>query len=68
MLVNGRIVFAPRTDRWAVELWADNLLDKNYKQVAFNSGFQNAPTNETGVLNAFLGAPRTFGVTIRAKY
>ncbi len=67
-LVNARIAFAPRGDKWAVELWAENLFDQNYKQVAFDSGFQNVPTNGTGVLDAFLGAPRTYGVTFRAKY
>ena len=67
-LFNGRVAFAPRDDRWAVELWAENLFDKDYKQVAFDSGYQNVPSNATGVLDAFLGAPRTFGVTLRAKY
>jgi len=67
-LVNGRIVFGPRGDKWGVEVWADNLFNQNYKQVAFDSGFQNVPTNKTGVLDAFLGAPRTYGVTFRAKY
>ncbi len=68
MVWNGRVVFAPRSDRWSVEVFAENLFDKDYKQVAFDSGFQNAPTNAKGVLDAFLGAPRTFGVTLRAKY
>ena len=68
MVWNGRIVFAPRNDRWSIELWGENLFDKDYKQVAFDSGFQNVPTNATGVLDAFLGAPRTYGVTLRAKY
>jgi hypothetical protein len=36
--------------------------------VAFDSGFQNVPTNGTGVLDAFLGNPRTYGVTLRARY
>ncbi len=68
MVWNGRVVFAPRDERWSVELWAENLFDKDYKQVAFDSGFQNVPTNATGTLDAFLGDPRTFGVTLRAKY
>jgi iron complex outermembrane receptor protein len=68
VLANARIAFAPQNDRWSVEVWADNLFDTNYKQVAFDSGFQNVPTNATGVLDAFLGAPRTFGGTIRLKY
>jgi outer membrane receptor protein involved in Fe transport len=66
-LVNTRLVFAPRDDRWSVELWADNLFDTRYKQVAFDVGFQNVPSNSTGVLAAFLGDPRTFGVTLRAR-
>jgi outer membrane receptor protein involved in Fe transport len=67
-LFNGRVVFAPTDNRWSLELWGENLFDKNYKQVAFDSGYQNVPSNATGVLDAFLGAPRTFGVTVRAKY
>jgi iron complex outermembrane receptor protein len=67
-LVNARVAFGPRSEHWAVELWAENLFNQDYKQVAFDSGFQNVPTNATGVLDAFLGAPRTYGVTFRAKY
>jgi iron complex outermembrane receptor protein len=68
VLANARIGFGPSNDRWSIEAWAENLLDTNYKQVAFDSGFQNVPTNATGVLDAFLGAPRTFGGTFRFKY
>ena len=67
-LVNTRIVFAPTDERWDVEFWVQNLFNRNYQQVAFDSGFQNAPSNSTGVLDAFLGDPRTFGVTLRARY
>jgi iron complex outermembrane receptor protein len=67
-LVDARVAFGPRDEHWAVELWSENLFNQDYKQVAFDSGFQNVPTNATGVLDAFLGAPRTYGVTFRAKY
>jgi outer membrane receptor protein involved in Fe transport len=67
VLANARIAFSPRDEHWALEVWSENLLNTNYKQVAFNSGFQNVPTNATGVLDAFLGAPRTFGATLRIK-
>ncbi len=67
-LVNARLAIGPKSDRWSVEFWAENVFNTNYQQVAFDSGFQNAPTNATGVLDAFLGAPSTFGVTVRAKY
>jgi outer membrane receptor protein involved in Fe transport len=65
---NARIVFAPHNDRYSVELWGENIFDTHYLQVAFDSGFQNVPTNRTGTLDAFLGAPATYGVTFRYKY
>lgn len=68
VIMNGRIGFGPQNDRWGIEVWSQNLLDTHYKQIAFDSGFQNVPTNATGVLDAFLGAPRTFGATFRFKY
>ena len=67
-ITDGRIVFGPQNGQWDIEMWADNLFDTHYEQVAFDAGFQNAPTNATGLINAFLGAPRTFGGTIRAKF
>ncbi len=67
-LANGRVAFGPDDKRWSFELWSENLFDKRYEQVAFDAPFQNAPTNATGVIDAFLGAPRTFGMTVRAKY
>ncbi len=67
-IVDGRLTFGPQTGRWDVELWAENLFNQNYIQVAFDNGFQNGTNNATGVLNAFLGNPRTFGVTGRAKF
>ena len=67
-VTDARIVFGPGDGRYDIELWAENLFDTNYEQVAFDSPFQNAPNNATGLINAFLGAPRTFGATLRAKY
>ena len=67
-VTDGRIIFGPSSGQYDVELWAENLFDTRYEQVAFDSGFQNAPTNATGLIDAFLGNPRTFGVTLRAKY
>ena len=49
-------------DRWAVELWGANLADKLFYQVAFDAPFQY------NQIDAFLGAPRTFGLTVRTKF
>ena len=67
-VTDGRIIFGPEDGRYDVEMWADNLFNTNYEQVAFDSGFQNAPSNAKGLIDAFLGAPRTFGATLRAKF
>ncbi|MFC3067796.1 TonB-dependent receptor [Phenylobacterium soli] len=61
-LVNARIGIGPQDKKWQAELWAQNLFDKRYKQVAFDSVFQ------TGSYDAFMGLPRTYGVTVRYTY
>lgn len=40
VLVNGRIGIRGPNERWAIEIWGQNLLNKDYAQVAFNSPFQ----------------------------
>ncbi|MNQ36918.1 Pesticin receptor precursor [compost metagenome] len=57
-LVDGRVALA-KDEAWSVELWGRNLFDQDYRQVAFGAPFQS------GTLGAFLGAPRTVGVTLR---
>jgi len=61
-LVNARVGIGSQDERWAVELWGQNLTDELYKQVAFDGTFQ------AGAINAFLGAPRTYGMTLRSKF
>ncbi|WP_271678406.1 TonB-dependent receptor [Thermomonas mangrovi] len=60
--VNARASLGGRDGHWAVELWAQNLTDAEYMQVAFDAPLQ------TGSWNAFLGQPRTYGVTLRWRY
>jgi outer membrane receptor protein involved in Fe transport len=81
-LVNGRIGIRGPNQRWAVELWGQNLLNKDYYQVAFNSPFQGANSRAqvaqfgaaqgfgTGnqLFSAFLAEPRTYGVTVRGRF
>jgi outer membrane receptor protein involved in Fe transport len=69
-LVNARIGFGNRQQSWMVELWANNVTDEEYFQVAFDAALQGSsigPT-PTSMIDAFLGAPRTYGVTARFKF
>ena len=61
-LVNARLGIGSQDRRWAVELWGQNLTDETYVQVGFDAPIQ------PGNWNAFLGAPRTYGVTFRVNY
>jgi outer membrane receptor protein involved in Fe transport len=61
-LVNARLGIGSRDKRWTVELWGQNLTDETYRQVGFDAPLQ------PGAWNAFLGAPRTYGVTLRVQY
>jgi outer membrane receptor protein involved in Fe transport len=63
---------------WALELWAQNLLDTDYTQVGFNTPLQGGgetravltgqQPSATRLYSAFLAEPRTFGVTVRTKF
>jgi outer membrane receptor protein involved in Fe transport len=78
-VVNGRVGLGSADERWTVELWGQNLLNEKYTQVAFNGFLQGSsglgatqatyvPANDTITYDAFLGAPRTYGVTLRSKF
>ncbi|WP_426009714.1 TonB-dependent receptor [Caulobacter sp. DWR2-3-1b2] len=78
-LVNARVALGAADDHWTVELWGQNLFDEEYKQVAFNGFLQGSsgvnaanptyrPAVDTITYDAFLGAPRTYGVTLRSKF
>jgi iron complex outermembrane receptor protein len=60
-LVNARIGIGALNDAWSLELWAQNLFDHQYAQVDFDG------TLQPNQIDAFLGAPRTFGLTLRFK-
>lgn len=69
VLVNGRVGIGAEDDKWTLELWSNNLFDKDYVQVGFNGPFQVDENNDAiSVYDAFLGAPRTYGVTLRLRY
>jgi iron complex outermembrane recepter protein len=78
-IVNARVGIRGPDDRWAVELWAQNLFNVDYAQVAFNTPFQAgttaAPFNDAGnypggrqIFSQFLAEPRTIGLTVRGRF
>jgi outer membrane receptor protein involved in Fe transport len=87
-VVNGRVGVRGPEDSWSLEFWAQNLFNKDYAQVAFNSPFQQGggttPPFEPGftfapfidpqypggrqLFSQFLAEPRTYGLTLRAKF
>ena len=78
-IVNARVGLRGEDSKWSLEFWVQNLFDKDYAQVAFNSPFQagtsSAPFNDASgypggrqLYSQFLAEPRTFGVTLRGKF
>ncbi|MFL6861840.1 MAG: TonB-dependent receptor [Allosphingosinicella sp.] len=77
-VVNARIGVRGPREQWAVELWAQNLFNQNYAQVAFNSPFQAGATaapfvdpqypGGRQIFSAFLAEPRTYGITGRFRF
>ena len=71
-VVNARIGFGRRDNRWMVELWGTNVFDEDYVQVGFDGPLQAVGSPQPGdpmnTYNAFLGAPAMFGVTLRVAY
>jgi len=77
-VVNARVGIRGADQRWAIEIWGQNVFNQNYAQVAFNSPFQEGaataafqdPQYPGGrqLFSQFLAEPRTFGVTGRFKF
>ena len=76
-VVNARIGLRGPGQRWGIELWAQNLFNTNYKQVGFDAPLQGSGSTRSvqsgftarsnALYAAFLGEPRTYGLTLRAK-
>ncbi|KQS02950.1 TonB-dependent receptor [Sphingomonas sp. Leaf357] len=76
-LMNARVGLHKDNQAWSIELWSQNLLNTKYEQVAFNAPFQGSGSIDTvrafgGTGNqlfmAFLGEPRTYGITLRSRF
>lgn len=81
---NGRVGIRGPDNSWAVELWGQNLFNKDYIQVAFDAplqGLNGSPATNTArgvdeglysvanqLFGAFLGEPRTYGLTLRTRF
>ena len=78
---NARVGVHGPEQLWGLEFWAQNLFNKKYIQVAFDAPVQGSGTTRgvergaaagfynrsTQLFGAFLGEPRTFGLTLRGK-
>src|SRR5205085_9977178 len=77
-VVNARLGVRGPEQRWSVELWAQNLFNQDYQQVAFNTPFQAGTTaapfvdpqfpGGRQIFSSFLAEPRTYGITGRFRF
>ena len=82
VVMNGRIGLYGPDKRWGVELWGQNLLNKQYYMIGADMPLQGsgtyravaapASTGLSGTANqlfvGFAGEPRTYGITLRFSY
>ena len=77
-VANARVGIRGPSERWAIEFWGQNIFDKDYTQVAFNSPFQAGTTSAPFVdpqypggrqiFSQYLAEPRTYGITGRVRF
>ncbi len=77
-LFNARVGLRGPDEKWSIELWAQNLFNTQYAQVAFNTPFQAGTTSAPftdpqypggrQIFSQFLAEPRTYGITLRGKF
>jgi len=61
-VANARFSLRHEGGDWAVDLWARNVFDKDYYRRVIPATFQ------AGSYSAFLGDPRTYGITLRRNF
>ncbi|MDI1282499.1 TonB-dependent receptor [Brevundimonas sp.] len=61
-LLNLRVRYAPGSQNWAVEAFADNLTDETYFKDAGNTG------DGLGLPTFIAGAPRMYGLNLSLRY
>ncbi len=59
--VNARLGLGSLNGSWSIELWGNNITDKQTRNVTFNTPLR------IGSRGTFLEAPRTYGLTLRTR-
>ncbi len=74
---NARVGLRGAEQKWAIEFWAQNVLNERFQQVSFDAPLQGGGSQRqtayfggasTQLFGVFLGEPRTYGVTARIKF
>ena len=75
---NARVGVRGPDETWSVEFWGQNIFQKKYSQVAFNTPFQAGTTSAPfldpqypggrQLISQFIAEPRTYGITLRGKF
>lgn len=78
IIANARLGLYGQNKMWGIELWAQNLFDELYQQVAADAPLQGGGTfravaqglspNANQMFITFPAEPRTYGVTVRTKF
>ncbi|WP_374390095.1 TonB-dependent receptor [Sandaracinobacter sp.] len=78
ILFNGRVGISSADRKWSLELWGQNLFNKQYFQISadaplqgsgtFRGVAQGISTTANQLFLTFPGEPRTFGVTGRFRF
>ncbi|WP_019960034.1 TonB-dependent receptor [Woodsholea maritima] len=61
-LFNASAQIAHPESNWALQAWVRNLANKDYLQGTFSS------VGQPGSMNAYVGDPRTYGLTLRLNF
>ena len=71
VVVNARMSFYSDNSPFELELWAQNLFDEDYYELAFDTPLQGTAATQTATgtaVGAFLSPPLTFGATARVRF
>lgn len=61
-LVNARLTYTANDANWSASLWGRNLADEEYATSFYNG------LVDFGIVNAFIGPPRTYGVELSYRF